>query len=418
MKLFKPFSVLLLSICLVACQSANLQPERISAPSELAPLTTLGDSLVEEAKFAGISLGVIKDGQVVHYSDHGVYGINNPEPIAPDTLFRIFSMTKPITAVAAMMLYEEGLFELDDPVAKYLPILANPTVMGEDGVARPAQNTMTIRQLLTHSAGYTYGFAPDSLVDIEYQKARLFESENIDEFMQKLAALPLRFEPGTRYRYSVSIDVVGALVEELSGLTLEEFFEQRIFAPLDMQDTFFEVPADKLHRLASDQYWNAETEQIEAMPAEFSRNYADVGLHMGGGGLVSTMDDYLKFCQFILDQGMANGERLLKPETVALMLQDHLEPEVRSAGGPYPQVNIYDGTSMGFGFAVVYDESQLPEEFSQNEVSWAGLAGTQFFIDPSQNAAGVAMVQLARQPWVLDVLLRVAAQKGLDQLEN
>ena len=417
-------SILLASLLvLAACQSTTqfkkdqFNKDSQEIPSTLPAVSALGDELVRDKNFAGASFAVIKDGRWVHYSAHGVYGIDNPKPIAENTLFRIFSMTKPITAVAAMMLYEEGKFALDDPVAKYLPQFASMRVLNDDGVEAPAKNPITIRQLLTHSAGFTYGFAPDSPTDILYQQARLFESATLDQFIDKLVALPLRFEPGTRYRYSVSIDVVGKLVEQLSGQDLNTFFVDRIFNPLNMSDTFFEIPADKMHRLASDQYWNPETGQIELMPVEYARNFAEVGLYMGGGGLVSTLGDYVRFCQMILNGGELDGARLLQPDTVTLMLSDHLAPEVRSAGGPYPDINIYDGQSMGLGFAVIYDESQLPEEYVQNEVSWGGLAGTQFWINPAANTAGVAMVQLARQPWRFDEIFRVAAQRGLDALE-
>ena len=418
MKPIKLLSLVIVALLVTACSS---QPVQVQVPlgtqaTSLATLTQLGDSFLAQNTFAAASFPVIKHGAQIHSSLHGAYAIANPKPIAEDTLFRIFSMTKPITAVAAMMLFEEGKFELDDPVADYLPRFQNPQVMGDDGVARPAKNIMTIRQLLTHSAGFTYGFAPDSIVDKAYFEAQLFFSKDLDTFLDKVASLPLKHEPGTQYRYSVSIDLVGAIVEKISGQSLAEFFEERIFTPLGMTDTFFQVPADKIHRVASFQYWNPETEQIEMMPVEYQNDLTQVGLYSGGGGLVSSLGDYVKFCQMLLNGGQGNGARLLKPETVSLMMSDHMAPEVRSAGGPYPDINLYDGTSMGLGFSFVYDETQLPEEYSPGEVAWGGLAGTQFFIDPSQNLAAVAMVQLARQPWKFDRLLRVETQHGIDQL--
>ena len=401
------------------CYSSQLRNGESDLPSSsvLPAVSALGNELIRDKKFSGASFAVVKEGEWVHYSAHGVYGVDNPKPIAEDTLFRIYSMTKPITAVAAMMLYEQGKFDLDDPVANYLPQFAAMRVLGDDGIERPAKNPITIRQLLTHSAGFTYGFAPDSPADKLYNEAQLFNLPSLDAFIEKLVSLPLRFEPGTRYRYSVSIDVVGKLVEALSGQDLNTYLAQHVIVPLKMQDTFFEVPADKLHRLASDQYWNAETNQIELVPVEYQRNFAEVGLYMGGGGLVSTLGDYVRFCQMILNRGELEGSRILQPETVDLMLSDHLAPEVRSAGGPYPDINLYDGQSMGLGFAIIYDETQLPTEFAQDEVSWGGLAGTQFWINPAAQTAGVGMVQLARQPWVFDALFRIAAQRGLNDLD-
>ena len=406
-----------IAISLTACSAPTPFDPSTQPVSALSPVTTLGERLVAEQKFSGALFAVLKEGQVVHYSEHGTYGVDNPKPLARETIFRIYSMTKPVTAVAAMMLYEQGLFDLDDPVAKYLPEFAQMRVLDDEGVERVASNAITIRQLLTHSAGFTYGFAPDSPADSLYFEAQLFNAPTLDDFIDQLVTLPLRFEPGTRYRYSVSIDVVGALVERLSGQNLDSFFKQRIFEPLEMDTTFFELPDELVERFASDQYWNAEAEKIDIVPAGMSRNFVDNKLYMGGGGLVSTIDDYLRFCQMILNGGELNGQRLLEAETVDLMLTDHLAPEVRSAGGPYPDINLYDGQSMGLGFAIIHDETQLPPEYVANEVSWGGMAGTQFWIDPTHQTAGVAMVQLVGQPWAFDALFRVAAQQGLDTMD-
>ena len=285
--------------------------EKVGMSSErLEKLAALGDRYIDNGNYSGLVTLVARNGKIVHLDAHGNYGIDDTKPMATDTLFRIYSMTKPVTAVAAMMLYEEGKFHMNDPVSKYLPAFADQKVLVDGKLVAP-QSPMLMRQLFTHTAGLTYGFTADNPVDIEYQKAQLFQSKNLDEFISKLADLPLRYQPGERYHYSVSMDVLGAVIEKLSGMPLDEFYHSRIFQPLDMEDTFFEVPASKRDRLASDQYWDAQTSKVTTMPVERSRSYNKVSLFMGGGGLVSTAYDYFRFSQMVLNGGELEGVRIL-----------------------------------------------------------------------------------------------------------
>jgi CubicO group peptidase (beta-lactamase class C family) len=339
-------------------------------------------------------------------------------PMKMDTLFRIYSMTKPITAIAAMMLYEEGRFHIDDPVSKHLPEFAEQKLLliddsGVESLVEP-QSPMTMRQLFTHTAGLTYGSTLDNPVDLLYKDANLFETENLSAFSEKLATLPLRFEPGTRYHYSVSLDVLGAAIERLSGMTLAEFFQTRIFDPLGMSDTFFSVPKNKLERLASDQYWDYEKSQVTAMPAAAMRDFSNVTLYSGGGGLVSTIGNYMRFAQMVLNGGSFNGQQLLGPKTVAFFGSDHLTPEVRAAGrGQYPSADLYAGQSMALGLGVVVEPARMPSMSTKGELSWGGVAGTKFWISPEEELIGIAMVQLYRAPTPLKFDMKVAAYQAI-----
>ncbi|NND81772.1 MAG: beta-lactamase family protein [Gammaproteobacteria bacterium] len=393
------------------------KPERVGVSSErLQRLNELADKYVAEGSYSGIVTMVARNGKIIHSNAAGTYGVNDETPMADDTLFRIYSMTKPVTAVAAMVLYEQGKFHLDDPVAKYLPELADLKVLKDGEMVDPMQPA-TMRHLLTHTAGMTYGWTADNPVDKQYAEAKLFASKDLDEFIGKLAEIPLRFEPGSRYFYSVSFDVLGAAIERISGTTLDKFMHQNIFAPLGMHDTFFEVPADKMHRLASDQRWDHENNKIATIAPEHSRPFDKVGMYAGGGGLVSTIGDYMRFCQMVLNGGSLDGVRILGPKTVALLSSDQLTPKVRAEGvGQYPLLDLYPGQSMAFAYGVVTDPDVMPDIASQGELSWGGVAGTKFWIDPKEKLIAIAMVQLYESPQKLRFDLKSAIYPALTEL--
>lgn len=413
-------STLLIVFGIGMAQGAELptaKPERVGVSSErLMKLDDVGRKFVADGKYSGIVTIVSRRGKVIHFGAHGRYGITNDKPIEKDTLFRIYSMTKPVTAVAAMMLYEDGLFQMTDPVANFLPELADLKLQRGDVLAEP-RSQMTMRQLLTHTAGLTYGFYADNPVDLSYRETNLFGSLDLDEFITKLSQLPLRYEPGTRYHYSVAFDVLGAVVEKISGQSLEEFFDQRIFQPLGMVDTFFSVPADKTHRLADIHAWDAAANKLIVLPKQYDRSYTDVTLFSGGGGLVSTAGDYLRFCEMLLRGGSFQGVRLLGPKTVQFMISDHLTPEVRAEGvGEYPRDDLYPGQSMGIGFGVITNPAITPSISSLGEYSWGGLGGTKFWIDPVEEIVGIAMVQLVQSPWPLRFSVKVATYQALTEV--
>ena len=271
--------------------------------------------------------------------------------------------------------------------------------------------------MFTHTAGLTYGTTLDNPVDEQYKDARILHSGSLSEFSKKLSQLPLRFQPGTRYHYSVSLDLLGAVIERLSGMPLDQFFQTRIFQPLGMDDTFFEVPADKLSRLASDQYWDYERKKITRVPAALSRDYGKVSFFSGGGGLVSTAGDYMRFCQMILNGGSYQGARLLGPRTIEFFGADHLNDKIRAEGiGQYPSADLYSGQSMALGLGVVINPDAMPVMSSKGDLSWGGLAGTKFWIDREQELIGIAMVQLFQSPWPLRFDMQVATNQAITDL--
>ncbi len=385
--------------------------------TRLSKVDDLGARYIRDGNYAGIVTLVARKGKVVQHKAHGTYGVANNKPLETDTLFRIYSMTKPITAVAAMMLYEEGKFHMNDPVSKYLPEFAEQKILVSDELGNPKlrapKSPMTLRQLFTHSAGLSYGFTADNPVDVAYQKAKLFESKNLSEFSRSVAALPLRYEPGTRYHYSVSMDILGAVIEKLSGMPLDKFYKSRIFDPLKMQDTFFEIPVNKLDRLASDQFWDERSKRVMDMPAEQSRQYDKVSLFMGGGGLISSANDYFRFAQMIINGGELDGTRILSPKTIQYLSLNHLSDKVRNEGVH----DLHAGQSMALGFGVVTNPAAMPAVSSLGELSWAGLAGTKFWIDPKEQLVGIALVQLYGAPWPLRFDMKAATYQAITNLQ-
>lgn len=375
-------------------------PEDVGVSTErLGMINAYARREIEAGRLAGVVTMVARHGKIVHHDAVGKYGMDNDKPMDTDALFRIYSMTKPITTVAAMMLYEEGAFQLDDPVSKYIPELAGQKVI-RDGVLVDAASEMTIVQLMTHTAGLTYGGIDEHPVEKAYAEAKLFESADLDEFVQKLGTIPLRFEPGTRYHYSVATDVLGVVVERLSGLSLDVFFAQRIFAPLGMRDTFFNVPEDKLDRLVSNHYWDREQGAMVLMSGDSGRPPTGVTLFSGGGGLISTAMDYMIFCEMLRKGGSYAGIRILGSKTIQYMTLNHLSDAVRNeAADEYPAYHLYPGQGFGLGFGVITEPQHVPVISSLGAYSWGGAANTKFWIDPEEGLVAIFMSQIMGSPW-------------------
>ncbi|MEM7282453.1 MAG: serine hydrolase domain-containing protein [Pseudomonadota bacterium] len=420
MLIHKGFAMLLMLVWAAGTLASDLpraNPERVGVSKDrLQRINQMAQAYVDKRQYAGVVTMVARDGKIIHSNAVGQFGFDNEKPLSEDTLFRIFSMTKPITVVAALMLYEEGKFQMTDPVAKHLPEFLDQKLYTEGGLIEPS-SPMTMGQLFTHTAGLTYGFTPDNPVDLMYREDYPLEAQDLTEFSTKLAKLPLRFEPGTRYHYSVATDLLGAAIERMSGVPLDRFFHERIFEPLDMEDTFFSVPEDKFHRLASSHVWDAESGQVVPVPMDQRRDYRNVTLFSGGGGLVSTVNDYMRFCEMIRRQGSFNGARLLGPKTVQYMGLNHLSAKVRAEGvGEYPSDDFFPGQSKALGFGVVTNPGLMPSTSSKGELSWGGAAGTKFWIDPEEEIVGIAMVQLYRSPWPLRFDFKVATYQALTEL--
>ncbi|HVU89820.1 MAG TPA: serine hydrolase domain-containing protein [Pirellulales bacterium] len=370
-------------------------PDRVGLDAKrLAEIDPIVRSYIDEGKLAGIVLLVAREGKVAHTSVYGKMNIEAGEAMRRDALFRIYSMTKPITGVALMTLYDEGRFDLDDPVSKYLPAFKDVKVYaGEDGgTVKLAKLTrpITIRDLMRHTAGLAYGLLSISPVDEMYKEAKILDrTKNLDNMVERLVKIPLAQQPGEKWMYSIAVDVQGKLIEALSGKPLDEYFAERIFKPLAMSDTGFHVPADKLDRMTVN-YGKKDGKLSPVDGGKDSQFATKPALLSGGGGLVSTADDYLRFCQMMLNRGELDGVRILKPETVDLMTRNHLpEKLVPIALGPLSMAN----TGFGLDFAVRVDTAKGEPAGSLGEYWWGGAASTQFFIAPREDLICVGMTQ-------------------------
>ena len=413
-------AVALLTLSAAAREMPKARPDRAGMSEErLDRLAELARGYTESGKLAGVLTVVARDGQVVHVSAVGQRGVEDDRPLPEDALFRIFSMTKPITAVAAMILYEEGKFQLGDPVSKFLPELAELDVL-VDGERVPAENVMTMQQLLTHTAGFSYGFNPEDPVDKLYNESDVLRAKDLDEFIERLAALPLKYEPGTQWHYSVAVDVTGAVIERISGQPFGEFLQERLFDPLDMHDTFFRVPPDKMDRFLPNHGWDAENGKLVAFDDSEFMNYTDgTMMQSGGGGLVSTARDYLRFAEMMRAGGELHGVRILSPKTVEFMATDHLPASINAGGeGERPAVNLLNrGGGFGLGFGVIRDPAMTGVIGSAGEYSWGGAAGTIFWIDPVEEMVVVSMIQLMGSPWPLRAELKVLSNAAIVELK-
>ena len=375
----------------------DLGLKRAEAPEQVgfssARLETLASVVrrdVERRLIPGAVVLLARGGRVGFAEAFGFQDRDAGIPMALGSVFRIASMTKPMTSVAAMMLSEEGRLEIAAPVAQYLPEFSDMTV----GVERvKARRTMTVQDLLRHTSGLTYAQFGDTPVQMLWRDVKLMdEGQTNAELVEKLAGLPLMSEPGTMWEYSMSTDVLGRVVEVVSGMTLGEFFETRITGPLGMRDTGFAATGERAGRVAEPQA-DPATGQRPPM-----RNVKQPGRwQSGGGGAVSTASDYLRFCQMLLNGGDLDGVRLLAPKTVALMASDHLPPGVGygetararfGALAPVPEM----GYGFGLGFAVRTEPGRSPVPGSVGEFFWGGVTGTYFWIDPREQMIAVLML--------------------------
>ncbi len=338
-------------------------------------------ALVDERKLASVVTLIARHGEIVNLDAYGVLDVSaaTPAPAQTDSIFRIASMTKPITGAAMMMLWEEGKWALNDPVAKHIPQFEGLKVRRKDGDPVPQASPMTMAQLMSHSAGF--GRAA------EYADANL-RGGDLQDMIDVLAKLPLSFQPGKDWRYGPSVDIQGYLVEQLSGQGLDEFFEHRLFAPLGMTDTGFWVDASKGDRVSRIHKYDDDGQIRAAGPGNVF-NTAKPKFLAGGGGLVSKIEDYWRFTQMILNGGELEGRRYLKPETVALMHTNVLEPGVN--------VTLYspDMRGLGFGmdFAIVQDPAAAKTSQGIQSFYWGGAFGTWFWIDPVNDMIVIGMIQ-------------------------
>lgn len=394
----------------------TVAPERVGMSSErLERISEIARSYVDDGRLAGVVTLVARHGKLVHFEAVGQRGADDPRPLAKDALFRIYSMSKPITAVAAMQLYERGLFQLSDPISKFVPELAELTVLNGDGEREPAE-VPTMQQLLTHTAGFSYGFDPKDPVDKLYREASALGAEDLDAFAALLADLPLKYHPGTQWHYSVAVDVTGLIVERLSGQPFDEYLAEHIFEPLGMKDTFFSVPEDKWDRFLPNHRWDREAEKLVTLGPDSFDRFRDVTFFSGGGGLVGTAMDYLRFAEMLRNGGSLGKARILSPRTVEFMTINHLPASIdRGGSGETPGLGgqALNGFGFGLGFGLVTDVAASGVMGSVGEYNWGGAAGTIFWVDPVEDFVMVAMIQLMGSPWPLRSELKVAVNQAI-----
>jgi CubicO group peptidase (beta-lactamase class C family) len=378
----------------LCCAGAFAQPLPMASQPEAAGFSSKrlettravlkGD--VDAKRFPGAVLLMARNGKIAFYDAVGYQDRAAETPMKKDSIFRVASMSKPITTVAAMILAEENKLDVGAPVAQYLPEFKDVKV-GLEGT--PPKRPMTVQDLMRHTSGLTYGLFGNSPVDQMYRKANIFSAKSLEEMVKLIAGMPLLHQPGEFWEYSVSTDVLGRVVEVASGMDLDSFVRDRITGPLKMNDTGFWVKASSVSRLAKpDGQANAAFENATQKPNIFS----------GGGGMLSTAGDYARFCQMLLDGGELDGVRILSPKTIALMTSDQLAANVErhtpvaiaiGSFGPVPEM----GTSFGLGFAVRVDAGRNPMPGSVGDFSWGGITGTLFWVDPQTKLVAVLMAQ-------------------------
>ncbi len=369
-------------------------------PERLKNIDAWMQRYVDEGKFPGSSVLVARRGEIAHLATAGQRSIEDSLPFELDTIARIYSMTKPITSLAVMMLAERGLFHLDAPISRFLPEFADCQALIEGATSIDETEPClppTIHQLLVHTSGLTYSFNEGPLADAYLEAKADFHKDagGLEFAVEKIAKLPLAFQPGARWEYSVSIDVLGRLVEVVSGKSLDTFFRDEILQPLGMSDTAFSVPFDKLDRFASC-YFHTEKNALHLVDAPDTTGYLEgnVDTFSGGGGLVSTLADYFRFVEMIRLGGALDGHRLLSPRTLAFMRRNHLAGDIASMGPSSFAEMPMDGVGFGLGGSVVLDPGRMRAPGSVGDYSWGGMASTIFWTDPIEELSVVFFTQL------------------------
>jgi len=389
----------------VAGLTPAASPEALGFDSaRLARLDAYMQGVVAEGRVAGMTTLLARHGKIVSYKTYGKKSLATGAPMTEDTIFRIYSMTKPITGVAMMILFEEGKWRLDDPVTRYIPEFKTLKVMtGVDakGMGTPVLVDMkrapTMREIMSHTAGFGYGLQDEHPVDKLYREKQVLGSNGLKDMIDKTATIPLVYQPGESWRYSSAVDIQGYLVEKLSGQTLGQFLEQRIFKPLKMNDTAFHVPADKAGRLAAVYALNRDTRKIEEAANIFDRPLPTYltppVMESGGGGLVGTTMDYARFAQMLANKGELEGVRILSPASVELMGTNVIPKNVLVNSNGTSGLRFNEAVGFGLDVMVVNDPRVAGTLEGKGAMSWGGAAGTWFWVDPTNDLIFVGMIQ-------------------------
>jgi len=370
-------------------------PESVGfAPGALDKMDAGMQDLIDKKQLAGIVTLVARHGKVVQHKAYGAASLETGAPMKLDTIGRIYSMTKPITGVAMMMLYEEGKWKPTDPIAKHIPEFANLKVYagekdGQPILEEPA-HPPTMGELMSHSAGFTYGLFGNTPVDMIYRANNPLEAPSLQEMINRLSKMPLLYQPGTKWVYSVSVDIQGYLVEKLSGKAFPEFLRARLFEPLGMIDTAFYVPAEKVSRTAT--VYAYDKAKAGLTPAEPIVT-TPPGLPSGGGGLYGTASDYFRFAQMMLNGGEYGGKRILKKSSVDLMRTNVLSDAALNSKSGIGPAQFSPAQGFGYDFAVVLDPDAAKRQVGKGSYWWWGIAGTWFWIDPANDVVFVGIIQ-------------------------
>ena len=389
-----------------AAASATLtraaSPEVLGFDSaRLSKLDAYMAGVVAQGRVPGMTTLLARHGKIVSFKTYGSPSFGGA-PLKEDAIFRIYSMSKPITGVAMMILFEEGKWRLDDPVTRYVPEFKTLKVVktvNPDGtmVLEDMRRPPTMREIMSHTAGFGYGLQDDHPVDKLYREKRVLGATGLKQMIDRTAEIPLVFQPGTDWRYSSSVDIQGYIVEKLSGQTLGQFMDQRIFKPLKMNDTSFFVPADKATRLAPVFYFNRDTNKVEEAKSIFGNDLptylSPPANESGGGGLVGTTMDYARFAQMILNKGELDGARILSPASVELMGTNAIPKNVLVASNGTSVTRFNEATGFGLDFMVVNDPRAAGTLEGKGSMSWGGAAGTWFWVDPTNDIIFVGMIQ-------------------------
>ncbi len=397
--------------------TAGLAKDKASSYDQIAPVApqTVGfdaqrldrldaamAKVVADGRVAGMTTLLVRHGKLVQYKTYGQASLADAKPMTKDTIVRIYSMTKPITGVAMMMLFEEGKWNLDDPVSKYVPELANLTVVtGVDDkgqiITVPAKRSPTMREVMSHTAGFGYGLEYTNPVDKQFRDKGVLASPSLQEAVNRVATIPLKFQPGTDWAYSISVDLQGYIVEKLSGQKLGDFMKSRIFDPLKMKDTAFYTGPEKASRLSALYVGDPRSGKLVEAKSIASFTLPDYIqpplMESGGGGLVSTTSDYGRFAQMILNKGELDGARLLSPATVELMGTNVIPKDVLVNANGSTGARFNEAVGFGLDFLVVNDPRKAGSLVGKGTLSWGGAAGTWFWIDPTNDLYFVGMVQ-------------------------
>ena len=396
------------------------QPEQAGFSSQgVARIDAFIQNEVDTNKIPGAVMLIRRNGQTAYFKSFGVRDPATKAPMTPDTIFRIYSMSKPITTVAAMMLVEDGKLQLDDPLSKYIPAFADVKVgveaREEDGKMRldlvAPERPITIQDLMRHTSGLTYGFFGEGAVKKAYVDAHLFSDDvNNAEFAERIAKLPLAYQPGTTWDYSHSVDILGRVIEVISGKSLYQFEKENLLDPLGMKDTAFYVTDDAKKSLVAEPFPNDRTIGNDAV---MNDPRVPQKWESGGGGMVSTIGDYARFAQMVLNGGTLDGKRYLSPKTIAYMGSNQIGPGSGVVPGPYYLPG--PGFGFGLGFAVRTEAGVNPAEGSVSEMNWSGAGGTAFWVDPKENMFVVFMAQTVSQRGRLRVALKNIVYGAFDK---